>query len=164
MLEILYEAERLLPKLLETEDGWTGLFADTEKPALTRVWRQWGERRINLHSFGPCSHGQVFAHPHPWQSAVRTWGDYEMGIGQSDDPAGPLFFERMVLKPGSVYAITNAKSWHWVRPAGAGSDSVMVSGPPIYPQNRIHANTPVRSLTRAEILGMLEYFKRYYPH
>lgn len=163
MLEILYKAERLLPELLATEAGWTGLYADTEKPALTRMWRQWGECRIYLHSFGPCERGQIFPHPHPWQSAVRVWGDYEMGIGHSDEPDVPPRFERMVLKPGSVYAITQPKTWHWVRPAGSGSDSVMVAGPTIYPQNRVRANKPVRGLTQSEILAQLERFTRYYP-
>lgn len=164
MLEKLYEAERLLPDLLESPEGWTGLFADTESPALTRVWRAWGDHRINLHVFGPCPRGKVFPHKHPWDSAIRVWGDYEMGIGYRVDPhVPPEVFAEMVFKAGSAYAMTGPDVWHWVRPMGEGSESVMVSGPPRYPQNRVRANTAVRVLTEREIIAQLERFKLRYP-
>ena len=164
MLKALYEAERVLPRMLKSVEGWTGLYADTVKPALTRVWRQWGENRIYLHSFGPCGQDEVFPHPHPWDSAIRTWGEYEMGVGYGADPeTPPAMFAEMAFTPGSAYALVGPNAWHWVRPKGSGSDSVMVAGPPVYQQNRIRANTPVRGLTETEIRAQLERFKRYYP-
>jgi hypothetical protein len=174
MLEALYEAERLLPSLLATEDGWTGLFADTEKPNLTRVWRQWGENRISLHVFGPCASLEVFPHPHEWDSAIRILeGECEMGMGvltsHTHRAAGvilpvPEDCFGIVMPPGTAYQMIGSYPWHWVRPTGPhGYASLMVSGPPLYPQNRVRKNTPSRILTAAQISDQLTRFRRHYP-
>lgn len=82
MLEILHLAERASPKLLLDRDGWTGIYADAEKPYLRRLWRQWGAYRINLHFFeGLAPDEEAFQHPHPWLFAVRIHeGRYLMDV------------------------------------------------------------------------------------
>lgn len=166
MLEKLYEAERLLPDLLESPEGWTGLYAPSERPHLMRVWRQWGEDRIYLHEFGDCALSEVFAHPHPWASAIRILeGECEMGLAFGDDlETPPPVFCRTLLVAGSAYEITRPDGWHWVRPMGKGYRSIMVAGPTIWPKNRIRSNKPTRGLTAHEILAQLGRFQPHYPH
>lgn len=167
MLEKLYEAERLLPDLLESPEGWTGLYAGTERPNLARVWRQWGEHRISLHEFGPCGPQQVFSHAHEWDSAIRILEEAcEMAIDFSEDPAAPFkAFSTFILPPGAAYEMLGPGGRHWVRPTGPnGYRSIMVSGRPLYRQNRQRVNTPSRLLAQDEILAQLGRFKRRYPH
>lgn len=166
MLKLLYEAERLLPRFLASVEGWSGLLADTEKPHLARVWRQWGENRISLHDFGPCAPGEVFPHPHEWDSAIRiVWASCEMAIDSSRDPAAPFEpFATFLLPEGAAYEMLGRQGRHWVRPtAGRGYRSVMVSGPPKYRENRLRVNTPSRMLDHLEIDSQLRLFRRFYP-
>jgi len=165
MLERLDEAERLLPGLLGSPDGWKGLYADTERPHLTRVWRQWGSDRISLHLFGPCAPEEVFPHGHEWDSAiVIKAGSCRVLIDWTSVPLSP--FEpsvSLVLGPGSRYAMVGPQARHGVMPERShGYASVMVSGPPRYPQHKVRVNTPSRSLTAEEIMKHLAYFQGFY--
>ncbi len=165
MLEALYEAERALPDLLMSAEGWSGLFADTERPHLKRVWRQWDQNRISLHDFGPCEPGQVFPHPHEWDSAIRIKdGECETGTAYVTFPGEPIdIFTRVILVPGSAYELIGPRAVHWVRPTHPnGYASVMVSGPPKYHQDRRRVNTPSRALTPAEIMAQLARFRGFY--
>lgn len=163
MLPILKEVESILPSLL-VDEGWNSVFADTEKPHLRRLWRPYGPHRINLHHFSECEPSEEFPHPHPWQMAVRILeGSYSMSIGRSSDPnVLPIKFEQKIFRPGDSYEMLDADEWHALRPLGTEVLSLMVSGPPIYPQNRKRANTPVRELFPDERQVILERFKRHY--
>lgn len=165
MLDVLSTAERLLPELLKDEAGWTGLYADTERPALQRLWRQWGEYRIYLHQFERCASEEAFLHPHPWKFAIRLLkGRYEMGVGTSADPLrAPEIVARMIMEPGSCYEMTHPHGWHVIRPVDEETYSLMVAGPPVYPQNRIPANTPVRELRLDERRMLFDFFASKYP-
>lgn len=165
MLEILYTAERLLPRLLLETSGWNGIYADSEKPHLTRLWRQWGPYRINLHHFLGCSPGQAFAHPHPWPFAVRILsGRYEMTIGcAGDDPSVvPPTVCTVILGPGDVYEMTHPLGYHGIRPLDEESRTLMISGPPSWPENRVRSNATARLLTAAEMIAFRTGFSLHY--
>src|SRR5262245_29525572 len=156
MREKLIEARRVVSSLLLDSEGWQGLYADTESPPLTRVWREWGQDRISLNSFGACEPNKVFWHLHEWDFGVYIQeGECEMLIGaRGPNPDMPPEDHGIInLVPGSSYVMVGSKIGHWVRSKGAGYASVMVSGPPRYPQNRLRVNTPTRRLTSEEILA-----------
>ena len=70
----------------------------------------------------------------------------------------------IVMSPGTAYQMIGSYPWHWVRPTrSTGYCSVMVSGPPRYPQNRQRVNTPSRSLDTIEIDSQLRRFRNFYP-
>lgn len=165
MLDVLFTAERALPELLKDEAGWSSVYADTEKPALQRLWRQWGEHRIYLHRFETCTPEEAFLHPHPWKFAIRLLkGRYEMSIGASNDPhREPETVVRMIMEPGSCYEMAHPHGWHAIRPVDEETYSLMVAGPPVYPQNRIPANTPVRELMPEERRMLFDFFASKYP-
>src|SRR5512147_535227 len=98
---VLRDVERALPRLLIDRAGWNGIYADTRKPHLRRLWRQYGEYRINLHFFDGMEAGDdAFAHPHPWAFAVRIHeGIYLMDIGR--DVTG--MDVQVELVPGCMY-------------------------------------------------------------
>src|SRR5205823_428108 len=90
MLDILHAAEKELPRLLASDDGWQSLRVDYHPPFVDRVFRDWsppgaaeGARyRISLHRIHPCAPAEALFHPHPWPSAMRIHsGTYEMGVG-----------------------------------------------------------------------------------
>ena len=162
MLDTLYQVERVLPELLGDEKGWNSVFADSEKPHLRRLWRQWNEYRINLHQFTACEPKEEFPHPHPWQMAVRILeGQYSMGTGISSDPNKiPMLTEHKVYNPGDCYEMLDADLWHAIRPIGEEILTIMVSGPPIFPQNRKRANKAVRELYPEERSRLFEKITR----
>ena len=166
MLDILNKAEKALPGLLEDEDGWTGLYADSETPHLRRLWRQWGEHRLYLHCFEPCVSGDLgFLHPHPWKSVIRILkGHYEMDLGYGTDPAGqPITLSHIILPPNSVYEMSHPHGFHSVRTGSHEQTwTFMVAGPVIWPNNRIEGNGPSRQLSPRERHGMFKFYRDAY--
>lgn len=53
---------------------------------------------------------------------------------------------------------------HAIWPLEPVAKTVMVSGPPCWPRNRVKANRAVRGLTTAERDEMLVYFAGRYPY
>jgi len=165
MLNVLFAAEREMPDLLADESAWTGLYADSERPALTRLWRQWGEYRVYLHAFDPCEADEVFCHPHPWAFAVRIHaGTYEMSVSHGAEGREPDEVVKMILAAGSCYEMTCRSGLHGVRPVGTRCLSLMVAGPVIWPEHRIVANTPTRDLHSYERAHLFTYFRSRYPY
>ena len=164
MLKLLREVEGLLPELLTDESGWQSVFANTEKPHLRRLWRQWGKCRIYLHHFTSCESKEEFPHPHPWKMAVRILeGSYNMGTGHSSDHTVMPELTYQTYKPGDCYELIERDIWHAIRPLGDEALTIMVAGPMIYPENRIHSNTPVRRLTLEEQTSVLNRIRKHYP-
>lgn len=164
MLEVLKKAEAVLPELLGDDASWHGVFADTEKPYLRRLWRQWGENRIYLHHFSSCEPREEFPHPHPWQMAVRILkGEYVMGVGTSSDLSIVPTLEYSVFHPGDSYELLGPDKWHAIRPLKEESLSLMVAGPVMYPQNRIRSNKIARELTDDERAALFTQIREYYP-
>lgn len=163
MLDILHRAEAALPKLLLDRDGWTGVSAGTKKPRLRRLWRQWGEHRINLHFFEESDdEAEALVHPHPWPFAVRIHeGRYLMDV-YAEGVACAL--ARVTLGPGDEYMMDHPRGVHAIWPFERPAKTVMVSGPPLWPRNREKANKVVRGLTSVEVREMLTYFAGKYPY
>ena len=141
LLEVLRFAEKALKKeYIDDLDGWQTLDVDYEPPRVERLWRNLGgiyqDHRLYLHRIHPCE--KALFHPHPWPSAVKILsGTYEMGIGYMETglmPAGqhptpPPVAAKILLTAGSSYEMVNRSGWHWVRPLGGPSLSLMVTAP-----------------------------------
>lgn len=136
ILEVLAEAEKNLPKWLENReawDTWHSLDVDYEPPRVERVWRDLPDGfRLLLHRIHPCD--KALFHPHPWPSAVKILsGRYEMGVGYlpegDDGTKNPPVTVLTELAAGSSYVMVEPRGWHWVRPLGVPSLSVMITGP-----------------------------------
>ncbi len=165
MLDVLYAAEAAMPSLLADESAWTGLYADSERPALTRLWRQWGEYRVCQHKFEPCDPDAAFLHPHPWRFAARTFGRYGMRVGAGNDPrvVPPVVLD-MIMEPGSCYAMEHATGFHGIFPVDPGPlYSLMVAGPIEWPENRVRGNAPTRNLFPEERNDLFAFFRGRYP-
>lgn len=139
MLEVLERVrDEVLPALLEGSTPWNTLAVRYEPPFVNRCWLQWGEYRISLHKIYPCE--EALFHPHPWPSAVEIFsGRYEMGIGSFPAAYGrlPAWFgwkpeiaATAMLESGTQYEMLNPRGWHYVKPLGVPSMSLMVTGQP----------------------------------
>lgn len=144
MLDLLHKAIDELPVFLRSYEGWESVDVTYHDPRVERIWRQWGENRISLHRIYPCDVGKALFHPHPWPSAIRiVSGRYEMGISshffpsddseklteQMDGPSWTSLHAKVIMVAGSEYEMTEREGWHYIRPLGEPSDSIMVSGP-----------------------------------
>lgn len=162
--EAFTAAEIMLPSWLVEEAEWQGVFANSKKPHLRRLWRPLKNHRVNLHHFTACEPEEEFPHPHPWQMKVRILeGRYVIGLGRSSRVDQPPKLEYITLGPGDCYEMLDADQWHAIRPLGPEALTLMVAGPPIYPQNRIPANELDRKLTPAERLDLLLRVRKHYP-
>lgn len=162
MLARLAEAERVLPELLRDEAGWTGLFVDYERPFVERLWRPWGEFRLNLHRIHPCEAGAALWHPHPWPSAMRIYDHpYEMLVGYGSGEAIPATAVRLVLAPGSTYEMVEPDGWHAVRPLKAPVHTLMVTGKP-WNRPSPKSGKPLAALTWEQREELLEFFRGRY--
>jgi hypothetical protein len=163
MIDTLLQAEKELPTLLQNEDIWRGLYADSERPHLMRLWCQWGENRINLHHFSHCRRGERFWHGHPWKMAVRVLeGEYEMGVGYQDE-FGVIKNIDLLMGSGSLYDMCDQYGRHYVRPVGDGAWTLMVTGPVVWSKQHLAVNTPSRDLTALERTEIFSYFRAKYP-
>jgi hypothetical protein len=164
MINVLQTVESILPALLAEESEWCGFYADSEKPHLHRLWRQWYQYRINLHHFTECDSKEEFPHPHPWKMAVRILeGKYLMGHGRESNLQVPPVLSYKEYLPGNCYEMIDADEWHAIRPLGKEALTIMVSGPPIYEHNKVHSNKPSRELISSERSELFEKIRAHYP-
>lgn len=163
MLELLHQAEKELPKLLE-QDGWNSVDVTYHDPRVERVWRQWGENRINLHVIHPCKESDALFHPHPWPSAMRiVHGTYQMAVGYGEGTKLPPTACKVVLSAGSSYEMTNKDGWHAVYALHLPCYTVMISGKP---WNREMPEEPMEkqgTLSQLRVSGILNLFRCFYP-
>jgi hypothetical protein len=165
MLTTLAAVELELPTLLKEIDGWQSLDIDYHPPFVERVWRQWGEFRIALHRIHPCSSAEALFHPHPWPSAMRILsGTYEMAVGYGAGDTPPPIAARFVASGADMdvrYEMTDPDAWHYVRPIGEPTYSVMLTGRPwarIAPQSE----HPLKPLAPSRVHELLEWFAARY--
>ncbi len=162
MIDLLAEAEKALPPLLASPDGWSTLYADSEKPTLLRMWRSWEGYRIYGHKLLPCLRSEALFHPHPWPFAVRILqGSYEELLA-AGDPTANLISGMSVFGRGAVYERMCPTLWHAVRPIAVPCWSFMVTGLP-WSHEKQPSNTPTRPLTRTEMELLLCNFRCFYP-
>src|SRR2546425_6708638 len=129
MLDILAAVERDLPRLLLDEAAWKGLFIDYHPPTVERLWTPWRDYRVSLHRIYPCAPGQALFHPHPWPSAMRILsGKYEMAVGYGKGGTVPPIAALMLATGDFRYEMTDPDAWHYVRPIGEPTLSLMVTG------------------------------------
>lgn len=109
----------------------------------------------NIHQSDP------LYHPHPWPSAMLiVKGEYEMKVGYGD-PNGepPKMSGRMILRPGTMYEMTDPNEWHYVSPTVGTqyTHTIMVTGKP-YPSAKKTDKHKLRELTPEEIGRMRHFF------
>lgn len=164
MLDVLFEARLALPFLLQNESRWNDLQAKTKRPFLQRLWYQWGKYRISLNHFSDFIEGSAFWHPHPWKVAIHIEeGSYENQQGFYDASGQLIQKKSELLYPGSSYEMLEQNLAHAVVPKSSDVWTVMVSGPVIWPDNRLIANTATGSLSEEEHSQHLLFYRSRYP-
>jgi hypothetical protein len=162
MLNILHEVEALMPALLKDERKWQSLFVNYHPPTVERLWREWNGYRVSLHRIYPCVTEEALFHPHPWPSAMRmVSGTYEMAIGFSSGEEPPPFASRLILGAGSEYEMTHPDGWHYVRPIGEPTLSVMVTGKP-WNRPSPKSDRILQHLSDSQITELFRLFRNHY--
>jgi hypothetical protein len=163
MLDVLAMAEAALPALLLDGGIWQSLHVDYHPPTVDRLWTRWGEYRLFLHRIHPCAPGEALFHPHPWPSAMRVLdGEYEMAVGFGQGMAEPPFAARMVARGDFRYEMTHPDAWHYVRPIGGPTLSIMVTGKP-WERESHRATKPLSALAPGVVAELLGLFRAHYP-
>ncbi len=163
MLDVLYAVEKELPALVQDEGAWNSLYVDYHPPIVERLWRGWREYRINLHRMHPCAPGKALFHPHPWPSAMRVLaGEYEMAVGYGPGDAPPPVAVLMIASAGFCYEMTVPDAWHYVRPIGEVTMSLMVTGKP-WERWSPRSEKPLQPLSTAQREAIFRFFRERYP-
>jgi hypothetical protein len=161
MLQILARAERALPGLLQSREGWHSLDVDYEPPRVERLWRGFeGDYRLYLHRIHPCE--TALYHPHPWPSAIKILeGGYEMAVGFGEGNKPPPIAAVIKVAPGSSYEMLNIDGWHYVLPS-VPNLSVMITGAP-WKRWAPGPNKQLSPLSEVGVAALLADFRRHYP-
>jgi hypothetical protein len=163
MLDTLAAVERELPELLQDESGWNSVYIDYHPPTVERLWRNWNGYRIYLHRIHPCAAGEALFHPHPWPSAMRILeGEYEMAVGYGKGETVPPVAALMIAAGDFRYEMTDPDAWHYVRPLGRPSVSLMVTGKP-WDRPSPRSGKVLQPLNEGQRAALLEFFRRRYP-
>jgi hypothetical protein len=167
MLDVLHAAEKDLPELLASSEGWRTFKLDRHAPFIDRMLREHRGGKLFLHRIHPCAEGVAPYHPHPWPSAMRILeGTYEMAVGYGAGERAPPIAARLIASAPFEYELTDAFAWHSVRAIGAPAMTVMVTGPRWdrpSPREDQRDDKPLSPLSEAEVAAMLAYYRRCYP-
>ncbi len=133
-----FEQTGLFRRWLYNPNHWISKDIIYDRPRVERLYCDTPKGyRINLHVIHPCPGGQVLLHPHPWPSAVhvlppKQGGAYEMGSGFSatNEPPARRKLIRQISTGELWYEMMDPDQWHYVRPLGSISLSVMLTGKP----------------------------------
>jgi hypothetical protein len=163
MLDILAQVEEALPELLQDESIWQSLYVDYHPPFVERLWTRWRDYRIYLHRIHPCEREQALFHPHPWPSAMRVLeGEYEMAVGFGAGMVTPPIAALMITGGDFRYEMTHPDSWHYVRPLGRPTLSVMVTGKP-WAREAHKSSKPLQPLQPAQVADLFRLFRTRHP-
>jgi hypothetical protein len=163
MLDILAAVEHDLPRLLLDDSAWNGLLIDYHPPTVERLWLGWRGYRISLHRIHPCGPGEALFHPHPWPSAMHLLvGEYEMAVGYGKGETPPPVAALIVARGDFRYEMTDPDAWHYVRPLGEPTLSVMVMGKP-WDRPAPRSSKPLVPLTDAQRAELLALFRGHFP-
>jgi hypothetical protein len=163
MLDVLVQVEQALPRLLEDESVWQSLLVDYHPPTVERLWTPWRDYRVFLHRIYPCERGQALFHPHPWPSAMRVLdGEYEMAVGFGAGIETPPVAALMIARGDYRYEMTHPDGWHYVRPMGGPTLSLMVTGKP-WAREAPRSTKPLRPLLAEQVKDLLRSFRSRFP-
>ena len=163
MLDVLFQVEQALPQLLRAERDWQSLLVDYHPPTVERLWTTWQGFRVYLHRIHPCEREQALFHPHPWPSAMRVLeGDYEMAVGFGAGMEAPPVAALMIARGDFRYEMTHPNSWHYVRPLGRPTLSLMVTGKP-WAREAPRSTKPLRPLQAEQVAELLRSFRSRFP-
>ncbi|MCL5996822.1 MAG: hypothetical protein M1546_12315 [Chloroflexi bacterium] len=163
MLDVLYTVEKELPILLQDEGAWKSLYVDYHPPIVERLWLGWREYRVNLHRIHPCGPGEALFHPHPWPSAMRVLvGEYEMAVGYGQGDTPPPIAVLMIASTEFCYEMTEPDAWHYVRPIGGPTLSLMVTGKP-WERWSPRSEKPLHPLSAEQRDLIFRFFRARYP-
>jgi hypothetical protein len=163
MLDILHEVESELPALLRDESAWKSVFIDYHPPIVERLWSPWRDCRAYPHRIHPCAPGEALFHPHPWPSVMRILsGEYEMAVGYGKGESPPPIAALMIAAGDFRYEMTDPDAWHYVRPLGEPTMSLMVTGKP-WARPAPTASKLLRPLMPEQCSEILAFFRRRYP-
>jgi hypothetical protein len=163
MLDVLARLEHALPAMLQEESIWQSLYVDYHPPTVERLWTPWREYRAYLHRIHPCERGQALFHPHPWPSAMRVLeGEYEMAVGFGPGMEEPPVAALMIASGDFRYEMVHRDSWHYVRPIGGLTLSVMVTGGR-WDRESHKSGKPLRPLGAGQVAELLRLFRARYP-
>jgi len=159
---------KILPKVYEDmckeiPSEWDSLIINRRKPWTYRIFRKYGNLRICLHTFEPCSEVECFIHPHPWPGAFLILkGSYKHTIGYSDNLFDkPTLLYSEILCKGSTYEIIDPKIWHSVQPLER-TYTIMVNGPPFknpHKEVRTTKGKDLEKMSEEEVKRALTEFK-----
>ncbi len=162
MLNVLHEIEKALPSLLSEEGAWQSVYVDYHPPFVERVWRQVGQNRVYLHRIHPCKKSEALFHPHPWPSAMRiVEGEYEMSVGYGKGDEAPPVAATIIMASGSSYEMVDPDGWHYVRPLGKPTLSLMVTGAP-WERTAPKSTRPLQPLPLDRIAELMKLFASHY--
>ena len=163
MLDVLLQVEQALPQLLNDESAWQSLFVDYHPPTVERLWTAWQGFRVYLHRIHPCEREQALFHPHPWPSAMRVLdGEYEMAVGFGAGSHTPPVAALLIARGDFRYEMTHPDSWHYVRPIGSPTLSLMVTGKP-WDRESPRSTKPLRRLQSEQAAELLRCFRSRFP-
>lgn len=148
--------------MLQSLNDWNSVYVDYHKPFVKRMWKKHEDFRIYLHQISPCQASESLLHPHPWPSSMKVIsGTYEMGVGYSKENTAPPIASRLLLPVNSYYEMLDVNSWHYVRPLGRDSFSLMVTGKP-WAKTSAESKYTFRELTESEKTIIINEFKKHY--
>src|SRR4029453_9316886 len=163
MLEALYAVDKELPAVLQDEGAWQSLYVDYHPPFVERLWLSWHEYRVNLHRIHPCDPGEALFHPHPWPSAMRVLaGEYEMAVGYGRGDKTPRVAALLIAAGEFRYEMTEPDAWHYVRPIGRPTLSLMVTGKP-WERWSPRSEKPLQPLSAEQREQLFRLFRERYP-
>ncbi len=151
----LVEAEKQIN--LSNPEAWKSLLVDYHPPIVERLYMDLPDVRVYLHEIHPCEREEALYHRHPWPSAVHVFDGpnlYEMGIGYGEQP--PPKAATTIFRGELHYEMPEPLAWHYVRPIGGRSYSVMVAGRRFEPAPRERPELKELSPRRKE--GLLDVF------
>ncbi len=163
MLDVLAQLEQELPAMLQDESIWRSVYVDYHPPIVERLWTSWRTYRVYLHRIHPCEREQALFHPHPWPSAMRVLeGKYEMAVGFGSGMEEPPVAALMVSSGDFHYEMTHPDSWHYVRPLGTPTLSVMLTGKP-WDRESHKSTKALQPLSAEQAAELLAIFQARYP-
>jgi hypothetical protein len=162
--EVLDHVRHILPTLLRDDMRWHSLLVDYHPPIVERVWCPWENHRIYLHRIHPCEASDALLHRHVWPSWMRVErGAYEMGIGYGESEVPPKIAATVILPAEAHYSMLDPHAWHYVRPLGSASMSLMVTGEPWKNVTAPKSDRPLGSLMDTKRREIMEFFRSKYP-